>query len=142
MSCKSAIYAAIQTSGNVVINDAPGATLPLGTAVRRFGCDLQLSGNGIVAMSRGYYSVAATVTVTPATAGTYTLGLLKDGAQVPGATQTVTATAGAPVSFNVIALVRNPCCDAASTLTLSLTTSATLPATVTTDNVAIAVEKV
>ena len=141
MSCKSAIYSALQTSSNVVIADASGATLPLGATVRRFGCDLSLSGNGILAVGRGYYRIAASVTITPVAAGTYTLRLLKDGAQVPGATQVGAVAAGTPVSLGIDALVRNQCCDSASTLTLAITAAAT-PATVEVDNVAVVAERI
>lgn len=141
MSCKSAIYSALQTSSTVTVSDASGATLPLGATIRRFGCNLGMSGNGIIASGCGYYRVAANVTITPATAGTYTLGLLKDGMPVPGAMQVAAVAAGTPASLEVGALVRNQCCGETSTLTLSLT-AATTPATVTVDNVAVMAERI
>lgn len=141
MSCKSAIYSALQTSSTVTVSDASGATLPLGATIRRFGCNLGMSGSGIIASGCGYYRIAASVTITPATAGTYTLSLLKDGTQVPGATQVAAVAAGTPVSLDVNALVRNQCCDSASTLTLVVTT-ATTPATVGVNNVAFMAERI
>lgn len=64
-----------------------------------------------------------------------------DGAQVPGATQVGAVAAGTPVSLSIDALVRNQCCDSASTLTLAIT-AATTPATVEVDNVAIVAERI
>lgn len=142
MSCKSAIYTANTTPTTLTLTaQQPSATLPLGTTIRRFGCNLQLSGSGILVDGNGYYDVNASVTVTPAAAGNYTVTLFADGVEIPGATQTVTAAAASTITFNIPALVRLNCCGAATTLTLRLTTTATLPATVTVNNVGITVEK-
>lgn len=142
MSCKSAIYAANSSSTTLTISTAAGAVIPLGTTVRRFGGCLQLSGNGILAEGDGYFDVDSSVTFTPAVAGNYTVTLLKDGVAVPGATQTIIAAAGGPVSVNVPAIVRNLCCGGSSTLTLVITTTAALPATVTVNNSAMVVERI
>lgn len=142
MSCKSAIYAANQSQSSITISvSQPSVIVPLGTVIRRFGCELQLSGNGIVIDNNGYYDVQANVTVTPAAAGNYTLTLFKDGVAVPGAVQQINATAGNPVGFNIPAIVRQSCC-ASSVLTLAISTAATLPATATINNVGIVVENV
>lgn len=143
MSCKSAIYAT--NTSPITINltaQQPSATLPLGTTIRRFGRNIQLSGNGIIIDGEGYYDIDASVTLTPTTAGTYTVQLYRDGVAVPGATQSMSAGAGATVNFNIPALVRLQCCDSSATLTLLLTTTATLPATVVSNNVGMVVEKI
>ena len=143
MSCKSAIYTANTSPATIALTAAqPSATLPLGTVIRRFGCNTQLSGNGILLDGSGYYDVAASVTLTPVAAGDYTVTLYRDGVAVPGATQTVTAVAAAAVNFNIPALVRLQCCDSSATLTLVLTTTATLPAEVAVNNVGVVVEKI
>lgn len=143
MSCKSAIYTANTSPATITLTTAqPSATLPLGTVIRRFGCNVQLSGNGILLDGSGYYDVDASVTLTPVAAGDYTVALYRDGVAVPGATQTVTAVAAAAVNFNIPALVRLQCCDSSATLTLVLTTTATLPAEVTVNNVGVVVEKI
>ena len=143
MSCKSAIYTANTSPSTITLTAAqPSATLPLGTVIRRFGCNAQLSGNGILLDGSGYYDVDASVTITPVAAGDYTVSLYRDGVAVPGATQTVTAVAAAAVNFNIPALVRLQCCDSSATLTLVLTTTATLPAEVTVNNVGVVVEKI
>lgn len=143
MSCKSAIYTASTSPTTITMTTAqPSATLPLGTIIRHFGCNVQLSGNGILLDGQGYYDVDASATVTPVTAGDYTLTLYRDGVAVPGATQTITAAAAAAISFNIPALVRLQCCGSSATLTLALTTTAALPAEVTVNNVGVVVEKI
>lgn len=142
MSCKSAIYTASTTPTTLTLTaQQPAATLPLGTTVRRFGCNLQLSGSGILVDGGGYYDVNASVTMTPVTAGNYTVTLFQDGVEVLGANQTVTAAAASTITFNIPALVRLNCCGNATTLTLRLTTTAALPATVAINNVGVTVEK-
>lgn len=143
MSCKSAIYVTNTSPVTLTLTaQQPSATIPLGTIIRRFGRNIQLSGNGILIDGEGYYDVDASVTLTPVAAGSYTIQLFRDGVAIPGATQTMTAGAGATVNFNVPALARLQCCDSSATLTLVLTTTATLPATVTVNNVGVVVEKI
>lgn len=142
MSCKSALYTASTTATTVTLTAAqPTAVLPLGTTVRRFGCSVSQSGDGVLLKERGYYEVETNVVITPAAAGTYTVTIFADGSPVQGATQTVTATAGATLGINVPAMVRLQCCDSATTLTLRLSTTATLPATIAVNNTAVVVEK-
>lgn len=143
MSCKSAIYTANTSPVTLTLTaQQPSATLALGTTIRRFGRNIHLSGTGILLEGEGYYDVDASVTITPAAAGDYTVTLFKDGVAVPGATQTVTAAAASAITFNIPALVRNQCCDNSASLTLVLTTTATLPATVVINNVGVVVEKI
>lgn len=143
MSCKSAIYTANTSATNVTLTAAqPTASLPLGTTIRRFGCNTQLSGNGILIEGQGYYDIDSSVTITAPAAGNYTVTLFEDGVPVPGATQTVVAAATGIVSFNIPAIVRLQCCSSSSTLTLVISTTATLPATITINNVGMVVEKI
>lgn len=148
MSCKSSIYVA--STSPVTINltaQQPTATLHLGTTVRRFGranCEniLELSGNGILARDSGYYDVDASAVLTPAAAGIYTVTLYQDGQPVQGASQSVTATAGATIALNIPAIVRTRFDCGASALTLVVSTTATLPADVIINNVGVVVEKI
>lgn len=143
MSCKSAIYTANTSANAISLTTAqPTASLPLGTVIRRFGCNAQLSGIGVLIEGQGYYDFDSSVTVTATTAGNYTLSLFKDGVAVPGATQTVTATAASIIVFNIPALIRLQCCSSSSTLTLVLSTNTTLPNTITVNNVAVVVKKI
>lgn len=143
MSCKSAIYTANTSATPITLTSAqPAASLPLGTVIRRFGQNIQLSGTGILLDGVGYYDVDASVVLIPAAAGNYTVTLFRDGVAVPGASQTITAAALSAIAFNIPALVRLQCCDSSASLSLVLTTSATLPATVTVNNVGVVVEKI
>ena len=142
MSCKSAIYVSNNAPSTLILTtNNPGTPLPLGTIVRRFGCNLQLSGNGILADGAGYYDIDVSVTITPAAAGTFTVSILQDGALIPGATQSITATAGSTIAFNIPALARLQCCDSSGTITFALTTTADLPETVVVNNVGAVVKK-
>lgn len=140
---KSSIYTA-NTSANTITLTAqqPVATIPIGATVRRFGCNLRLSGNGILADGDGYYDINTSVTATAAAAGNYTIKALADGVEIPGASQTVTAAAGSVIAFNIPAIFRLACCKSAATITLQISTDATLPADVTVNNVGVVIEKI
>lgn len=133
MSCKSALYAAMQTPTAVAVD----GVIPLGSLIRRYGCDVALNGNAVNITGAGYYDVDASVTVTPAAAGTVTVTLFKDGVAVPGATASETAAANGTVDLNIPALVRQVCCAAGSALTLVLTGAAA-----TVNNVALRVQRI
>ena len=80
--------------------------------------------------------------LTPATAGTYTVSLYQDGQPVQGASQSVTAMASASISLNIPAIVRTRCECGASTLTLVVSTTATLPVTLVANSTGVVVEKI
>ena len=115
---KSLIQVANQSSQAVALN----SIISLGSTQRRFGCNCRLSGNGIEVDGAGYYTVDANVTVAPTAAGTVTVALYNNGAQVPGAISSAsTGTAGNPVNVGIVATVRQGCCcDSADNLTLVL----------------------
>lgn len=138
MSCKSALYAAMQTPSAVAV----GGVIPLGSLIRRYGCDVSLNGNAVNItggnQSAGYYDVDASLTVAPAAVGTVTVTLYKDGVAVPGATASATAAAADDaLDLNITALVRQVCCAAGSALTLVLTGAAA-----SVDNVALRVQRI
>lgn len=133
---RSAIYTANISSQNVLEN---GVINP-GTIVRRFGPNIDLAGNAIQICGAGYYDVTAVVTMAPAAEGTITISLLKDNAEIQGATASATVTAANDlVTLPISVLVRENCgcCTGISNLTLVLQDGG---AEVT--NVAIVVEKV
>ena len=112
--------------------------IPLGTIVRRYGCNCNLNGNGIAINGQGYYDVDVSVEAVPDAAGTVTVQLLKDGVAVPGATAAATVAAVAnTVTLAFPATVRLGCCSTGSVLTLLLTGAAS-----TVNNVAARVEKI
>lgn len=133
MSCKSALYAALQTPTAVAID----GVIPLGSLIRRYGCDISLNGNAVNLSGTGYYDVDVSITVAPTAAGTVTATLVKDGVAIPGATASAAAAAGAPTVLSFPALVRQACCAADSALTLVLTGAAA-----TVNNVALRVQRI
>lgn len=137
MSCKSALYAAMQTPTAVAV----GGVIPLGGLIRRYGCDIALNGNAVNIYggreNAGYYDVDASITATLTAAGAVTVTLYKDGVAVPGATATATGAASGTVNLDLTALVRQPCCADGAALTLVLTG---VEATV--DNVALRVQRI
>lgn len=134
MSCKSALYTVNNSLPTVAVN----GTIPFGTIIRRFGCNINLSGTGIIMEGTGYYDVEISATVSPTAAGTVTITLLKDGVAVPGAVASETAAAaGNATNLGISTVVRLQCCDSTSTLTLVLTgTEAVI------NNLATVVEKI
>lgn len=123
----------MQTPTTVAVD----GVIPLGSLIRRYGCDVALNGNAVNITGAGYYDVDASVTVSPAAAGTVTVTLYKDGVAVTGATASETAAANGTVDLNIPALVRHVCCAAGSALTLVLTGVAA-----TVDNVALRVQRI
>lgn len=130
---KSAIYTAMTIPTTVAVN----GTIPLGTTIRRFGCNIAQDGNSITISGRGYFKASISVTLAPTATTTTTVTILKDGVPVSGATASATvSTAGNAVSIPVEATVRNRCdCDS-SILALQLTGTAS-----SVTNVAVTIEK-
>lgn len=142
MSCKSLIYTTMTTPTTITLTEAqPTAALPLGSTLRRFGCNLDQNGNGINAENIGYFGGLFNASVVPVTAGDYTLTVYVDGVAQTGSSQTITAVANASIAFNVPFVIRNTCCSDNKTITAVLSTTATLPATVAVNNVSAEVEK-
>lgn len=133
MSCKSALYTAMQTPTAIPVD----GILPLGSIIRRYGCDANLNGNAFNITNAGYYDVDVSVTVAPVAAGTVTVTLVKDGVPIPGATASAAAAAGAPTVLSFPALVRQSCCASGSALSLVLTGAAA-----TVNNVALRVQRI
>lgn len=130
---KSAIYVA-NTGAQAV---AVGGTLSLGSIIRRFGCAVDLVGNGVNLTAPGYYAVNVSVTAAPTAIGTVTATLFDNGVAVPGATASAAvSTANNPVNLSFESLVRVLCNGGSGSLSVVLTGTA---ANVT--NVAMVVEK-
>lgn len=111
---KAAIYTANSTAATLGAN----ATLPLGAIIRRYGCALDLNGNGVNLLEQGYYAVDASISYAPTAAGAVTVTLMADGVAVPGATATATAAAaGDTVNLSIVGMVKR-CCNGAGTILL------------------------
>ena len=114
-----------------------GSILPLGTTIRRFGCNVTQDGNTFNIKGKGYFLVTASVTAAPAAVGTVTVSMSKDGVPVSGATASGSvSTAANPTALPITAIVRNACdCDS-SALSFTLDGTASIV-----QNVAVTVVK-
>lgn len=130
---KSALYTALTTPTSV----SSGSIIPLGTTIRRFGCNVSQDGNTISIKGKGYFLVNVSVTAAPADVGAVTATLNKDGVPVTSATASGSvSTAANPTALPITAIVRNACdCDS-SILSLVLSGQAS-----TVQNVAVTVVK-
>lgn len=129
---KSVLYTALTTSTAITA----GSVIPLGTTIRRFGCNLEQSTNTIETCGNGYYKVTAVATISSSSTDPITITLQQDGVAVPGSLATATvASATEQTVLTVIGIVRNKCtCN--TTLSFVLT-----GADATIDNMAVIVEK-
>lgn len=112
----------IQTVNQSAQNVAENSIISLGSVLRRFGCNLRLSGNAIEINGEGYYKVDANVSVAPTAAGPVTVALYENGVQIPGAIAYGTAAAaGDSVTLSLETVIREGCCcDGADSLTCVL----------------------
>lgn len=132
MSCNSVIYTVMNTPVSVLA----GGTVPLGAAVRRYGCGVDLNGNALQLIAPGYYDIKVNVTAQPEAAGPITATVYVDGVPYPGAVGTVTAAAaGDDVQIVIPAIVRNNC-NSRRMVTVVLSAAATVT------NAAVVAEKV
>lgn len=132
---RSAIYVTNTTAQTLVAN----STINPGVVQRRFGCNLNLSGNAISLQGSGYYKLNSSISLAPTAASTpITISLYKDNVLVPGAIATTSVTtAGNVTNVNIVALIRENCCcgDSMSNLTFVISGAATV------SNIATVVEK-
>ena len=127
----------IQTTNTTSSAVALNGTIPLGSVLRRFGCNCRLNGNKIEIEGTGYYTVTGTVTLQPEAAGAVSIALYENNVAVPSAVATGTAAAiGDDVTLTIVTTVRETCCEGASSLALVLTEGAS-----TVTNVSLRVEK-
>ena len=132
---KSLIYTANTSIQNLAVNSIVNP----GTVIRRFGPNLNLSGNAIQVAGAGYYDIEASFTVAPTAEGEVTITAYLNNVPIPGATATGTvAAAGDSIALPITAVFREPCqcCEGISNITFILTGTA---ANVT--NTAIVVDK-
>ena len=120
------------------ISVAIGSTVPLGTTIRRFGCNIAQDGNAITVKGKGYFLVTASITAAPDAVGTVTVAMSKGGVPVSGATASNSvSTAANSTALPITAIVRNACdCDSSA---LSFTLDGTAS---TVQNVAVTVVKI
>lgn len=101
---KSAIYTANTSGATISVN----SIIPVGSIIRRFGCNITSDGNSITVTGCGYYKVTASATLAPTAPGIATVTGYTDGVPYTGATASETATAANDnVSMPVVFEVRN-----------------------------------
>ena len=83
----------------------------LGSVIRRFGCNLRLSGNAIEASGEGYYTIDGAVTVEPTGAGPVSVGVFANGVQLAGAISSGTGAAASPITLPIVGTIRNVGCS-------------------------------
>ena len=114
---KSAIYMADTSSNGVSV----GEVVPIGSTIRRFGCNLMGNGNAVSVRGVGYYLVSFNATVSPTAAGTAVVELLRGSTPVQGAVGSVTAAAAnQPQTLGFTAIVREFCNAEPASLTFRL----------------------
>ncbi len=96
-----------------------GSVINFGNAVRRFGCNCNISGGNATVKGNGYYDISATITVLATAAGTTVVTLYKNGVAIPGATASATLVAGNTYQLTIPAAVTREtgCCNDAATIT-------------------------
>ena len=99
---RSALYTANTSALNVAVN---GIISP-GTVIRRFGPNLNLSGNAIQINGAGYYDIDAGFTVAPTAAGNVTITAYLDNIPVAGGTASATGAANDLLNLSIHCLVR------------------------------------
>ena len=116
---RSAIYTVNPSVQSVAVD----GIINLGTINRRYGCNLDLGGNGILVSGAGYYLVNASITAAPTAEGQVSVTMNKDGAPVSGATSSATvAAAGDLTTLSISCIFREncQCCEGLSNLTFVL----------------------
>lgn len=104
---KSVLYGVNRNSQTIIVGDR----VDFGSVVRRYGCNLNMSGGEVLVKGEGYYDVDASITFTAGAAGIATITLLKDGSVIPGASASMTVAEGDVVTLTVPpSVIREKCC--------------------------------
>lgn len=115
---RSLIQTASQSSAALDV----GSVIPLGSVVRRYGCNCQLNGNSIEVNGEGYYKITGTVTLQPTEVGNVSVAVYENGVIVPGTTVTGSVSAiDNSVTLPIVGTIRESCCSNPGELTLVLT---------------------
>lgn len=131
---KSVLYATNTSTQNTTID---GTSVNFGSIIRKYGCNLALSGGNVVVRGEGYYAIDTVLTVNTVEAGTINIQIFKDGVPIPGAEASTLTVADGVYTVAIPTLIRQVCC---SEDIITVLVSGTVVATVT--NAAIRVEKV
>ena len=111
----------LQTTNQSTETIAVNGIIPLGSVLRRFGCNIKLSGNAIEISGEGYYTIDCDVTISPTAAGVVSVALYKDGVQIPSAIASgYVAEADSPVTLPITTTIRQRCCENVNNITCVL----------------------
>lgn len=88
---------------------ATGTVLDAGRIVRRYGCNLGLSGGNITVMGEGYYNIDVMVNLEGGAAGTAVVTIYKNGVAIPGAVAQRTVAADTIYNLTIPATIREFC---------------------------------
>lgn len=104
---KSLFYSVLSNATETSLNEA----VPLGNIVRRYGRNIELSGNSIVLKNKGYYEIDVNSTFVAAQ-GNVAFELLSNGIPVDGATaiETVETANTQYCNASIHCIVRVYCC--------------------------------
>lgn len=131
---QSLIYTAFSGSSTL----QPSNVIPLGSTIRRYGKNLNQSGDGVLVSGCGYYKIEGLINITATTAGNVAVSLQQDGQAIQGGTSSIevnapatasasdtnaTTKASATLSSYVIpvqAVIRMKCCSEPTTVQMVL----------------------
>lgn len=99
---KSVIYAANTVSQT-------GSVIDFGNIIRRYGCNLKLSGGNIEVTGAGYYDLDVNITFLASGAGTATIQVYFDGVAVPGAKVTFTTESATNYAISIPSIIKQNC---------------------------------
>lgn len=104
---KSVLYTANSNSQAVSVN----GTINLGSIVRRYGNNVNVSGGNVTITGPGYYLIDSNFSFEADAAGVATITLYKDGVAIPGATESKTVAADSVYMASIPCIVREFCCN-------------------------------
>ena len=110
----------IQTASQSSLNLSVGAIIPLGSILRRYGCNCRLNGDSIECEGEGYYKIDGTVTLQPTEVGNVSVALYRNGVIVGTPVSGTVAAIDDSITLPIISTVRESCCGNPSQLTLVL----------------------
>lgn len=104
---KSVLYGVNRTAQTIVVGDR----VNFGNIIRKYGCNINMSGGEVNITGEGYYNLDASITFVAGAEGIATITLLKDGSIIPGAGASQTVASGDTVTLTIPpSVIREKCC--------------------------------
>lgn len=125
---KSLIYAGNSNTQSTV---ATGTVLKFTDLVRRYGCNLKLSGGNVISNGTGYYDGITKINYIGTAAGTIRFTVYKNGVEIPYANASATTAENVVGTLTIPFVTRdNCCCDEVITVVASGTVVNVLDASI------------